>query len=60
MTLAKTLNSKGLKPEHAISCNQARLSVERLGHQTQPQILRSTICPAYKCAGVKDEAEFEG
>lgn len=37
-----------VEPEPTIFCNQARLPVMRWGHQTQPEILRPTICPVHK------------
>lgn len=41
-----------VKPETAISCNQARLPNGVIGTPSQPQNLPPTMCPVYKmCVG---------
>jgi hypothetical protein len=45
--------------EPAISCNQARLPMEGLGHQPRNKTLNPQFVLPIRCVGVKDAAEFE-
>ena len=58
VTLPKTLRMGVVKPETAISCNQARLPIEAL----RPQANHKTINPQFvlstRCAGIKIEQKL--
>jgi hypothetical protein len=51
--LAKTPRNGDTEPEAAILCNQARLPMEELGHQTSHKSFDLQLVLPTRCAGVK-------
>jgi hypothetical protein len=49
-----------MNPKLVISCNQARLPMEGLGHKLSHKTLDPQFVLPTRCAGVKEGTEFEG
>jgi hypothetical protein len=49
-----------MEPEKAMHCKQKRLPMKGLGLVSQPQNLRSTVCPGNKICGGKDGTKIKG
>jgi hypothetical protein len=58
VTLAKTSSMRDIKTQLTISYNQARLPMERLGHQPSQKNVDLLFVLPTRCVGVKMESKL--